>query len=352
MPRVRLSHILPAIVLWCAAAFAFSRVCFISYDGTAAELQMSGVKEALGDLKRVLQAGLDRGEGLPHLKNAAAQTASYKTAAPEMIAMSVFDYPTGKVLFGERAGGEVPVEWYEKCRLAESYFIHEEKSGKAVGTPVINAFGETAGCAVAEYKTRIYENGRKSMVSSAVKGGAALAFAGIFATGILYVLAVFRKKVKFFRKPMRLTGVFAGIVLISCSAFPFLISSVFSSFEDILKDGIAYKTGTLARMVRNQVVTAVENGIPFQSLRAVEPYLDSIRQKHPEIVFILLTDKSGRVLYESGSAVQAFESDAATGRVALRKGYFNAAEPVSVRGKTEGWVQIGVNERFVREKIY
>ena len=92
--------------------------------------------------------------------------------------------------------------------------------------------------------------------------------------------------------------------------------------------------------------------MPFKSLHFVETYLDTVRQENPEILFILLTDKSGRVLYESGSAVQAFESDASTGKVSLREGFLNTAEPVRFGAKTEGWVQIGVMERFVRDKIF
>ena len=58
------------------------------------------------------------------------------------------------------------------------------------------------------------------------------------------------------------------------------------------------------------------------------------------------------MLYEAGSAAEAFEADPHTGKISLREGYYNAAEPVNDGRSAIGWVQIGVNERFVREKIF
>lgn len=68
-------------------------------------------------------------------------------------------------------------------------------------------------------------------------------------------------------------------------------------------------------------------------------------------MFVLITDKTGRVLYESGTASEAFRADPHTGRISLKEGYYNAAEPVNDGNAVIGWVQIGVNERFVREKV-
>lgn len=357
MRCLRLSHAVLSVLLWCAASFAFTGTCFVAYDEAALDLQRSRVREALLELRRSIQTELDKGEGLARLKNAAAGLSGYKAADSEVSAVSVFDFPTGKVLYGtdsSKIGEGVPVEWYEKCRVTDEIFIQKEQGKKAVGVSLMNSFGEKSGCAVVEYDASAYEKGRESMMASALRSALSFSAAGVLFFGFLYVLFFLKRRTRFsfFNKPLYRRLAFGIVLLVAVAVLPSAVSSVFSSFETVLKEAIANKAGVIAGIVRTQVSKAVAGGVPFKSMQAVEPYLDGIRRRHPEILFILLTDKSGRVLYESGSAVEAFESDAATGKVFLRKGFYNAAEPVSTDGKTEGWVQIGVRERFVREKIF
>lgn len=357
MRYLRLSHAVLAVFLWCAASFAFTGTCFVAYDEAAAELHRSRVREELSELRRTFQTELDKGESLARLKNAAAVLSGYKTADSDVSAVSVFDFPTGKTLFGTRSsrvGGSVPVEWYEKCRVTDDIFVHGEKDGKVAGTPIVNSFGEKSGCAVVEYKTDSYETGREAMMAAAFRSASSFSAVGVLFFGLLALLFFFKRQPRFsfLNRPLYRRSAFGILLLFALLATPAAVTSVFSSFEAVLKGAIANKAGVVAEIVRARVSKAAESGLPFKSLQSVEPYLDGIRRQHPEISFILLTDKSGRVLYESGSAVQAFESDATTGKVSLRDGFYNAAEPVVAGGKTEGWVQIGVRERFVREKIF
>ena len=124
------------------------------------------------------------------------------------------------------------------------------------------------------------------------------------------------------------------------------------SFEADLRQEIAVKSGLIASRIARQLENTVRSGVPFDSVTALEAYMEQIRQENKEILFVLVTDKTGRVLYEAGSASKAFEADGRTGKISLKKGYYNAAEPVNGTNATIGWVQIGVNERFVREKIF
>ena len=74
--------------------------------------------------------------------------------------------------------------------------------------------------------------------------------------------------------------------------------STYGAFEKVLKDDITAKAKVVAGIVGSRITAAIDNGMPFKSLQSVEPYLDEIRRQNPEILFILVTDKSGRVLYE------------------------------------------------------
>ena len=130
------------------------------------------------------------------------------------------------------------------------------------------------------------------------------------------------------------------------------LTAMFRAFESDLGQEIASKSRMIAGRIAKRLGLAVQSGIPFDSVTALETYMDQIRQKNKEILFVLVTDKTGRVLYESGSASEAFEADPRTGKVSLKEGYFNAAEPVNASQAAIGWVQIGVNERFLREKVF
>ena len=130
------------------------------------------------------------------------------------------------------------------------------------------------------------------------------------------------------------------------------VSAMFVSFEVDLRQEIAVKSRLVAVRIARRLENTVQSGVPFDSVTALETYMDQIRQENKEILFVLVTDKTGRVLYEAGSASKAFEADARTGKISLKEGYYNAAEPINGSKAAIGWVQIGVNERFVREKIF
>ncbi len=357
MRHLRFSHAVLGVFLWCAAAFAFTGICFSAYDKAAVSLRESRIRALLSEVRKTLQIKMDKGEGLSALKGGAEILVPYQATDGDILSISVFDFSTGKILFGTdaaRTGNTVYARWYEKCGPADDMFVDKEESGDAYGVPIVNAFGEKAGCAVIEYKAEEYEDVRQRMMETAVGRAGAFCIGGVLFVLIFYILHILPsyRKLSFMNKATYRKSAFVLLFICAAAAIPIAGNSTFRAFEDVLKSEISSKTKVIAGIISSRVSLAIKNGMPFKSLHFVETYLDTVRQENPEILFILLTDKSGRVLYESGSAVQAFESDASTGKVSLREGFLNTAEPVRFGAKTEGWVQIGVMERFVRDKIF
>lgn len=357
MRYLRFSHAVLAVFLWCAAAFAFTGICFSAYDKAAVSLRETRSRMTLSELRRILQTKMDKGESLPRLKESVGIFSQYKAMDDDILSVSVFDFPTGKILFGtdaSRAGDAVYARWYERCNLSDDMFFDKESEQEALGAPIVNAFGEKTGCVVIEYKNQTYEDGRKKMMQAAFRRTGWLCFGGVLFCGVIYFFAalVRTRRFSFTDKTLSRRLFFVFLFLIVAAALPTAAVSTYGAFEKVLKDDITAKAKVVAGIVGFRITAAIDNGMPFKSLQSVEPYLDEIRRQNPEILFILVTDKSGRVLYEAGSAVQAFESDSSTGKVSLREGFLNTAEPVRSGSKTGGWVQIGVMERFVRDQVF
>lgn len=356
MRYMHFTHAVLASLLWAAVVFAFVGMSFMTFDQAMKGLQESRVRLTLSALKQALQTDMDRGNA-PLALNPKTEALffHYTDEDPDLLSVFVFDRESGRILFStsaERAGMKVPEKLAALCRSAENFVDEAEKERVRTALPLINAFNEKTGCVAAEYETYSYENGRHRMMRIALRSGLLLTLIGTAVCLLLYFARPFLATFPLIRRPVYRHLILWGSLILLLCAVPASVSGMFSSFETVLRKNIALKTQVIARRVQTQVERAVQKGIPFKSLKSAEVWLEGIRQKNPEVMFILLTDKSGRVLYEAGSAAEAFRSDPRTGKVSLRRGYYNAAEPIGMGKANVGWVQIGVKERFVREKIY
>lgn len=354
MRSQHLTHAVLASFLWCAAVFAFVGMNFMKFESASRALRDSRIETALTELQRTMQIEMDKGASLSEIEKAEDRLFRYAAENDDVLSVMIFASGTGKILFSTVAaqvGMDVPAAWREKCVRPGTVFVQTERDKETVGLPVLNAFLESEGCLAAEYKTEANEVVREKMISTAFHFAVRLALIGVAAcflicfSPVLCVYVFGGKKVR------------SAIVLILCAGALLLMmqlnfSAMFKAFERDLRQETAAKTQTIARQVKNLIERVVHGGMPFKSINGLETYLDQIRQKNKEILFILVTDKTGRVLYESGEAAKAFDADPRTGKISLREGYYNAAEPVNDIESAAGWVQIGVNERFVREKIF
>lgn len=346
MRNMSLSGVVLIGFVWGVLMFAAVGHVFSKYDAAEATLRSSRIRTALTDLRAEIQAATDAGATLPETEAIRPALDGYAGASPDIVAFSVFDAATGKVLFGSKnavAGQSVSPDLREKCQTAGRFFFSEVKGGEIVGVPLTNALEEKKGCLSVEYKTD--ESVRERMIRDAFHTWIRLTLIGLACLTALY----FKSRLPQGGRRFGLTGV--AVVLLLSLVLP-CVNGMCAAFEQSLKQPVALKAKTVARVIGGVVQKAVKSGVPFAEQAGMDSYLEQIRKNNPEVMFILLTDKSGRVLFENGSTQGAFEADARTGAITLKKGYFNAAEPVVVNAVPAGWVQIGINERFVREEIF
>ncbi|MBO4520368.1 MAG: hypothetical protein J5787_04100 [Alphaproteobacteria bacterium] len=347
-----LSHTILASLFWCAVVFAFTGMNFMKYEEASHTLRESRIETALTDMHKALQVEMDKGEALPGLKTAEKILLNYTRSERDLLSAMIFSANTGKILFSTlvgQTGQSAPVSWRQKCVRSDTVFIEKEKDKETMGMPLLNAFSENTGCLVAQYTTESGEVVREKMIKTTFHYSVRLAAIGAGFCFFIYFFG-FLVATTFQNKKIQLAIAFVlcqGLLLL---ALYFSFVSMFKAFDENIKQEMSTKTQQIAEQISARLGQAVQNGVPFDSITALETYLDQIRQKNKEILFILVTDKTGRVLYETGSAAEAFEADPYTGKISLREGYYNAAEPVNSANAAIGWVQIGVNERFVREK--
>ena len=349
MRSISLIHTVLAALLWCAVVFVFVGMSFMKYETIAQSLRKSRMETALEEVHKVILLQMDKGSSLPEAKKVQEILSRYANSETNLVSVSVFDTKTDRVLFGSplsQTGRKVPDSWRKKCVSSNSFFSISENDKEIIGRSVSNAFLEKVGCLIGEYTTENNDHVRKKMVSS----GFRLAAIGVSVCFVLFFFKFLASTV-FAHKKFQTVSLLFLFLITMLFAFYFNIKAVSKAFDAELRQEIGAKSQLIAGQISSQLEQMVQNGVPFESITSLEMYMDQIRQKNKEILFILVTDKTGRVLYESGSAAEAFEADPHTGKISLRDGYYNAAEAVNGAEGVIGWVQIGVNERGAREKI-
>ena len=351
MRTISLSHIVLASLFWCAAVFVFVGMHFMKYEAASRMLRETRIETAVKNLGTRLQFEMDKGEKLSALKNAEMLMRQSAADDPDMISALIFDAKHGTILFSSSdKKTEAAIDlWKKKCVSPDVVFTEKDKNGEIFGLSLQNAFSENSGCLIVRYSTKSYELIREEMIKTAFRYTFRLSFVGVLICFVVYFYSILLSSV-FTDKKIRLTAVLFFLTSILFVVLYFNFTTMFDSFETDIKKGISDKARLVSKQIADQINRVVQNGVPLDSVTALEVYMDGVRQKNKEILFVLVTDKTGRVLYESGSAANAFESDALTGKISLRKGYYSAASAVNADGAVAGWVQIGVNERFVREK--
>ncbi|MBR1778589.1 MAG: hypothetical protein IJ752_08430 [Alphaproteobacteria bacterium] len=352
MRSMSLIHTVLASLLWCAVVFIFVGMNFMKFEAASGALHESRIKTALTELHKTIQLEMDKGEMLAGLKTAGELLLRYANDETDLLSVSIFETKTGKVLFGTEPsalGQIVPDSWRKKCSRPNEFFTVHETDKESFGIPVQNAFLENVGCLTAVYTMQGINAVRERMIRTAFRYAFRLAAIGVSICFSFYFFSFLVSELLEHKK-IQLTAVLILCQGLLLAALYFNFTAMFRTFEADLREEIASKSRLIAGQIGMLLSHAVQSGVPFDSVTALEAYMDQIRQENKEILFILVTDKTGRVLYEAGSAAKAFEADPHTGKIFLRDGYYNTAAPVNNGSSAVGWVQIGVNERFEREK--
>ena len=348
------THTVLASLLWCAAVFIFVGINFVRYESAFRTLRISRIEERLLSLQKTLQLEMDKGYSLNELKTAEKFLLQYGQEEKDFSSAQIIDAKNGNILFGTSPAQTVQnasSEWRTGCLTPDTVFTEEKENSDIFGVPLFNALLDNVGCLTVSYSKKTGKTVRDQMIKTALHHVFRLSAIGVSAAFLLYLFFFLTASLPTGKKKQA----FAVLVVLQGLLLFFLcrnVSAMFKAFEADLRQEIAVKSGLIASRIARQLENTVQSGVPFDSVTGLEAYMEQIRQKNKEILFVLITDKTGRVLYEAGSAANAFEADARTGKISLKKGYYNAAEPVNGINATIGWIQIGVNERFVREKIF
>ena len=345
-------HTVLASLLWCAAVFVFVGINFVRYESAFRALRTSRIEGRLLSLHKTIQVEMDKGNSLNELKTADKLLLQYGQEEKDFSSAQIVDAKNGKILFSTlpaQMGRVAPSERRARCVAPDTVFIEDNEDSELFGVPLFNALSDNVGCLTASYLKENGKDVREQMIKTAFRHAFRLSAAGVSASFLLYLFFFLTPAFPTIKKRQAFAALIAlqGLLLFSLYRN---VTAMFRSFEVDLRQEIAVKSRLIATRIARRLENTVQSGVPFDSVTALETYMEQIRQDNKEILFVLVTDKTGRVLYEAGSASKAFEADPRTGKVSLKEGYYNAAEPVNGVNTAVGWVQIGVNERFVREK--
>lgn len=163
-----------------------------------------------------------------------------------------------------------------------------------------------------------------------------------------------------------------------------IISTVYTltEFNIALKPRLLQKAEAVAEVVREDIELALSVGIPFDRIKGMDLYLEETAAQYPELVYLLVTDEAGRVLYRGGNAATASaisDEPAAPSlrpELALQAGFFsrllvggqellrllplgdgaeNQAENLSLAltgdGHRYGAVQVGLDTDYIRTQL-
>jgi len=86
-----------------------------------------------------------------------------------------------------------------------------------------------------------------------------------------------------------------------------VISAIYTltEFNIALKPRLLEKAEAVADIVREDVELAVGVGIPLEQIKGMNLYLGDTLKKYPELVYLLITDDTGKILYHSGNVDNA-----------------------------------------------
>ena len=135
----------------------------------------------------------------------------------------------------------------------------------------------------------------------------------------------------------------------------------FIEFNRFLEPELKKKSQLIALNIEQDLTRAVEFGIPFEELVAVDEYLDSIAIEFDEITYLDVQNLSGKTLFHGGQTKSDVlklknpkESPDAKGRMSAprdRSKSINYRYPLEIDDKNIGSIHVGINENFVRSQL-
>jgi MFS family permease len=146
----------------------------------------------------------------------------------------------------------------------------------------------------------------------------------------------------------------------------FLASIIFAyisfiEFNHFLEPELKKKAQLIALNIEQDLTRAVELGIPFEEMVAVDEYLDSIAIEFNEVTYLDVQNLSGKTLFRGGqiknNVFKLNRSETppeAEGRLSAMRDQsksLNYSYPIKIDDKNIGSINVGINENFVRSQL-
>lgn len=167
---------------------------------------------------------------------------------------------------------------------------------------------------------------------------------------------------------------FAFIIVLLLVSQVAMSLAAWHHFKSSMLPEMDRKATTVGSLTRSQVERALDLGIPIDQLAGADAYFDGILKENPDIGYLALSTLDGRVLHASGIDAAELQRhvSATVARMAGRAStswnvaestpisaktgdgaadFLDVAQPVLSEGTAVGVMHVGVDERFVRQRI-
>ncbi|ARJ64373.1 MFS transporter permease [Magnetospirillum sp. ME-1] len=120
------------------------------------------------------------------------------------------------------------------------------------------------------------------------------------------------------------------------------------------------KAEAIGRDLEASVERAVGYGIPLDQLQGVDQFFAPVLAANPELRYLAITDRSGKVLFAEGAEPAALESvyggadftaDMDHPRKFTLGAFIDMAQPLTIKGSRIGHVHVGMDQDYVRGRL-
>lgn len=120
------------------------------------------------------------------------------------------------------------------------------------------------------------------------------------------------------------------------------------------------KAEAIGRDLEVSVERAVGYGIPLDQLQGVDQFFAPVLAANPELRYLAITDRGGKVLFAEGAERSALESvyggaDLTTDMEHPRKfilgAFIDMAQPLTIKGSRIGHIHVGMDQDYVRGRL-
>lgn len=151
-------------------------------------------------------------------------------------------------------------------------------------------------------------------------------------------------------------------VLVLVTPLAIISFRAMNEFEQALSPEMDKKAAAVGRDVAAQITRAVGYGIPVDKLVGVEEFFAPVLAANPEIRYLAVTDRGGKVLFLRGTEAEALEPhyrsadpDLVTTAEASKSSigpYLDLSLPLNIRGRTlVGQVHVGFDQDYVGQRL-